>query len=188
MNKACSTTFFSMFLFLVLFSNALANDHEEEYRKSRLKQMKSGDWAEYEISIEIGAPLNSKHGKTRKLTVTAIDGKAVKFKTEDTSSGKTETSESTLAFGDRTKPVDDKGQRQEAEGNEQVIIGDKDYECTWFETENQTELGGQPAEVVDKTWYSDDVPVFGEVKSVFTAKTNTVTTTTETLKKFGRAK
>lgn len=56
MNNACSAFFFSMLLFFVFFSNALGNDREEEYRKNRLKQMKPGDWAEYEIAVEIGAP------------------------------------------------------------------------------------------------------------------------------------
>lgn len=62
------------------------------------------------------------------------------------------------------------------------------HDLVFRAAEHEAERRGQPVEVTDKTWYSDDVPVFGIVKRVFTAKTETTSITTETLRKFGRAK
>lgn len=150
--------------------------------------MKAGDWAEYEITVAVGAPLNTKLTKTRKITVTAVDKTGVAFRQEDVSGGKPETTESRLDFNDKTKPTFDSGYRQQAEGAEQVFVGEKDYDSTWYEWENQVDLAGTPQRFVDKTWYADNVPVFGVVKRDFVATTNTITTTTEILKGYGQGK
>lgn len=166
---------------------AMSMDPEENYRKPRLEKMKVGDWAEYIITVKIGAPLNSSLSKTRRITITNVDRTAVTFKQEDTSEGKTTSSESVLKFTDLTKPIDPKAMRQQASGNEVTTENGHDYDCSWFEQNITTTMSGQPASILDKTWYCEDVPLFGQVRRIFTATTQTVTITTESLKSFGPA-
>ncbi|MBF0501910.1 MAG: hypothetical protein HQM09_17360 [Candidatus Riflebacteria bacterium] len=173
---------------LVAVGSLFGNQWEEAYRKQRLKTMKVGDWAEFEISVKIGAPLNSAVTKVQKTTVTKVDAEGVSFTTETTSDASVPKSETRLTLKEVTKPVSKTGAPQFAEGSEQIFLGEKDYSCQWFEMSVQGALTSGPSNILDKTWYCDDVPVFGLVKRVFTATTNTVTTTTETLRAFGTGK
>jgi hypothetical protein len=145
------------------------------------KNVQAGDWSKYRIVQQKNGSVVS--DKEVKFLVT--DASSEKYTLQSSSGDKQESREYSRA---EYTPYDVPGLktdiRELGTGTERLKVGDKEFECTWYEVELMPQGGGgKPWKY--KEWISKEVPLTGKVKSELIGPDNRFE---HSLLDYGRAK